>query len=132
MPFQLSCSFVAQNLENRTDAETIVNGATWNVFDPITYIGNSHYWVCDGVSEYEQRISFLIELINTSNYTYYNNPYIYNPGNLFSNHMSQVNYLSMKWGWRYGSCYGWYIIGDVNTPNGNYQYDIQDYVISKP
>jgi hypothetical protein len=90
----------------------MLGGATLNLFDPLTYIGNSHYWVCDGVSEYEQKISFFIDLINTSNYTYYNNPYIYNPGNPFSNHMSQVNYLSMKWGWQYGPYDAWYIIGD--------------------
>ena len=109
----------------------VMLGADNNLIDPLTYIGNSHYWVCDGAREFGQTYSYYLELINPSNNTYYTHPYVYNPSNLFKTHLYNYIYFCMNWGWG-GNYDGWYLCSNIATPNGDYRYAQQDYYISKP
>lgn len=98
-------------------------------FDPLTYVGESHYWVCDGVNEFDHNIDFFINLINTSNNTYYYHDFIYKLSNPFTNHPTYVLYFHMNWGWS-GSRDGWYL--NLTTVDGEYRYGRKDYYITKP
>lgn len=98
--------------------------------DPLDYIGDSHYWVCDGARE-----------ITTGQMLYYTE---WQPdGNgVFTTGWNTMNspgvlggisylYFHMNWGWG-GSHDGWFAFADVNSGNGNFQYARQDFYITKP
>lgn len=96
----------------------------------LEYIGNSHYWVCDGARK-----------ITTGQIKYFtewqpNGNGVFTPGSYSINSpgvQGGISYLyfSMNWGWN-GNFDGWFAFNDVKTDNGNYQYVRQDFYISKP
>ena len=107
----------------------IMLGGSVNLPNPLSYIGESHYWVCDGAKYVEYKISYFLEFINPYTYTYYSHPNVYTPSNPFVATQYKYLYFHMNWGWG-GSRDGWFT--NVNSGNGNFQYGRQDYYISKP
>jgi len=98
-------------------------GGVVNLPTVLTYI-NGHYWVCDGVSEYSSTVNFSIEFFNGWGYNSYISPS--QPGNVLA---PTYLYFYMNWGWG-GTYNGWFGTSNVNTGNGNFQYQRQDYYIS--
>ena len=97
---------------------------------PLSYIGNSHYWVCDGGRTVSNNIfCFFTEWQPYGNGVFeggwnsLENPYI----------LEGVRYLyfHMNWGWG-GSNDGWYVFNDVNTGNSNFEHSRKDFYISEP
>lgn len=97
--------------------------------NPLNYIGNSHYWVCDGARR-----------ITTGQMLYFTEwqPY----GNeVFTTGWNTMNspgilggirylYFHMNWGWG-GNHNGWFAFNNINSGNGNYKYARKDFYISK-
>lgn len=109
----------------------IMLGGSLDAFDPITYLGDSHYWVCDGAKEYDHNLVYFMDLINTSNNTYYNHPYVYSPSNPFSTDITYVLNFHMNWGWG-GKYDGWFLNHNANPGDHNYKYGRKDYYITRP
>jgi len=104
---------------------------------PLNYLGNSHYWVCDGAKETGCNIIYFMEFINTSTCTYYSHPNLYTMSNPCTSEQSKYLYFHMNWGWSPDpntGAYkdGWFLGDGVNSGNGNFQYGRQDFYISKP
>ena len=109
----------------------LMGGGPHDLPNPLNYI-NGHYWVCSGASYSENNLVYFLDLINTSDYSYYYHPYIYKPGNPFTSLQFSRLYFYMNWGWTNGSNNGWYLSYDVNTDNGNYQYGRENFYIKTP
>jgi len=97
---------------------------------PLNYIGNSHYWVCDGA-----------RAITTGQMLYFTE---WQPdGNgIFTTGWNTMDspgvlggigylYFHMNWGWG-GNQDGWFAFNDINSGNGNFKYARQDFYITKP
>jgi hypothetical protein len=98
--------------------------------DPLNYIGDSHYWVCDGTRK-----------ITTNQMLYYTEGQPDGNG-VFTTGWNTMDspgilgglvylYFHMNWG-RGGSHDGWFAFNDVNSGNGNFKYARQDFYITKP
>ena len=98
--------------------------------DPLNFIGESHYWVCDGARK-----------ITTGQMLYFTEWQPYGNG-VFTTGWNTMNspgvlggivylYFHMNWGWG-GSHDGWFAFNDVNSGNGNFKYARQDFYITKP
>lgn len=96
----------------------------------LEYIGNSHYWVCDGA----RRI--------TTNQMEYFTEWQPNGNGVFTLGWNSMNspgllggsvylYFHMNWGWG-GKNDGWFAFADVNSGNGNYQHSRKNFYITKP
>jgi len=99
--------------------------------DPLSYIGNSHYWVCDGARTLlTNRIEYFTEWqpygngVFTTGWNTINSPGL----------LGGIGYLyfHMNWGWSNGKNNGWFALGDVNTGDGNYKYSRKNLYITKP
>lgn len=88
--------------------------------NPLSYIGNSHYWVCDGGGRrIENKLLFFTEW-----QPYGSGTFVSGWGSLESpNDYGGVTYLClhMNWGWN-GSCNGWFAFDETNSGNA-YSYD---------
>ena len=71
-----------------------------------------------------------MELINTSNETYYTHPYIYNTSNPFTSPQYKILQFHMNWGWG-GSNNGWFLHNDVNSGSHDFKYGREDFYINK-
>lgn len=98
---------------------------------PLNYIGNSHYWVCDGAhSITTDQIQYFTEWqpngngIFTKGWDSMNSPGL----------LGGIGYLyfHMNWGWKNGANNGWFAFADVNSGNGNFKHARQDFYITKP
>lgn len=98
---------------------------------PLNYIGDSHYWVCDGARR-----------ITTGQMLYFTQWQPYGNGN-FTTGWNTMNspgvlggigylYFHMNWGWTGGNNNGWFAFNNVNSGNGNFKYARKDFYISKP
>ena len=97
---------------------------------PLNFIGQSHYWVCDGAREITTgRMQYFTEWQSGGN-------------GVFSTGWGTVDspeilgglvylYYHINWGWG-GSHDGWFAFNDVNSGNGNFKYARQDFIITKP
>jgi hypothetical protein len=112
----------------------IMGGGTVDLPNPLNYLGNGHYWVCDGVHSIYSSIFYFLEFIDTNSYTYYSNPFIYNPSNPIESYRFSRLYFHMNWGWRGDpdSKNGWFLNYDVNSGSGNFQHGREDFYIIKP
>ena len=103
-------------------------GGSMNLIPPLSYIGNGHYWVCDGVNEYSTKYQYFIEFFTGSGYSTYSYCPPSNPGNTST--IGGFAYLRMNWGWKNHSLNSWYY--DNQFPSGhNFQHDRKNYYISK-
>lgn len=95
----------------------------------LEYIGNSHYWICDGALTLTPNIlEYFTEWQPYSNGTFVRGwNTADNPGKLQS--VTYV-YYHMNWGWR-GNNDGWYGFNDVNSGNGNFEHSRENFYISK-
>lgn len=97
---------------------------------PLNYIGNSHYWVCEGViRRTTNRLLYFTEWQPNGNGVFVSGWNTKdNPGLL-----GGVGYLYfyMNWGWG-GTNDGWFAFNNVNSGNGDYEHSRQDYYIIKP
>jgi hypothetical protein len=93
------------------------------------YIGNSHYWVCDGAKRL------------TTNQMYYYTLWQPNGEGTFTTGWGTLNqpevlggviylYFSMNWGWG-GKNDGWFAYNDVDSGEGNFKHSRKDYYITK-
>jgi hypothetical protein len=88
----------------------------------LSYIGNSHYWVCDGANERtENKLQLFTEWQPYGNGTFV--PGWYSIDRPYEFGGSSYLYLHMNWGW-YGYCNGWFIFNETNSGNA-YSYDNQ-------
>ena len=98
--------------------------------NPLNYIGDSHYWVCEGAKETtDPGIRFFTGNQPYGAGTFTQGLYSYSsPGTL-----GGAVYLSfyMNWGWG-GSYDGWFASNNVNSGNGNFQYSRQNIYIEEP
>ncbi|MFV0311012.1 MAG: C10 family peptidase [Dysgonomonas sp.] len=96
----------------------------------LEYIGNSHYWICDGA----RRL--------TTNQIEYFTEWQPNGNGVFTPGWNSINspgllggivylYFHMNWGWG-GKNDAWFAFNDVNSGNGNYQHSRQNFYITKP
>lgn len=99
---------------------------------PYDSIGESHYWVSDGVQErIENQIKYFTEWQSGGNG-------VFTPGwNSINSPGVEggIHYLlfHMNWGWQSTSPNGWYAFNDVNAGNGNdFKYARYDFYITKP
>ncbi|MBO4597773.1 MAG: Spi family protease inhibitor [Bacteroidaceae bacterium] len=96
---------------------------SWIPITPAKYIGNSHYWVCDGLKR-----------TTTNVLEYYTEWQIDGKGEFTPGWYSlekpgrNVSLVygteHMNWGWN-GNHDGWY--SDANSPNGNYKHSRKNY-----
>lgn len=103
---------------------------SWIPGEPnLEYIGNSHYWICDGALTITPNIlEYFTEWQPYGNGTFVNGWYTANnPGRLQS---STFVYYHMNWGWK-GNNDGWYGFNDVNSGNGNFEHSRVNFYISK-
>lgn len=97
---------------------------------PLNYLGDSHYWVCDGARR-----------ITTGQMQYFtiwqpNGNGTFTPGWYsleFPDLLGGMVYLyfHMNWGWG-GSHDGWFAFNNVNSGNGDFEHARQDFYITKP
>lgn len=99
--------------------------------NPLNYIGDSHYWVCDGAREITMgQLQYFTEWQRNGNGVFTTGWHsMGSPGVL-----GGIGYLYfyMNWGWSNTNHNGWFVFNDVNSGNGNYKYARQDFYISKP
>lgn len=101
-------------------------------FDDIEYIGNSHYWVCDGVKDVEYYFEYFTEWQPYGNGTMTPGWYSFESPNRIE---SNINYRSfhMNWGWGDSEEHhynGWFQGDSVDSGNGNYIYNRKDFLIT--
>lgn len=98
---------------------------------PLNYIGNSHYWVCDGANRITTgQMLYFTEWQPNGNGVFTTGWYTMNsPGVL-----GGIGYLyfHMNWGWGPNSCDGWFAFNSVNSGNGNFKYARQNFYITRP
>jgi hypothetical protein len=96
----------------------------------LDYIGNSHYWVCDGARAITPgQMQYFTEWqpngngVFTTGWNTMDSPGV----------LGGIGYLyfHMNWGWG-GNHDGWFAFNNVNSGNGNYQYARQNFYITKP
>lgn len=110
----------------------IMGGNANNVPLPgsLAYIGNSHYWVCDGAKQrVENELNFYTEWQPNGTGDFIPGWYsMRTPGV-----EGGVWYLHfhMNWGWG-GTNDGWFGFNNVDSGNGNFKYARQDFYITKP
>jgi hypothetical protein len=83
--------------------------------------GDGHAWVCDGAREVHYENYFFVEFIDSYYWSYSNKGYtsaVY-PG---LDTGAGYYYFNMNWGWGEGYN-GWFYDNNVNTTNGNFQYE---------
>ena len=96
-------------------------------------VGNSHYWVCDGVNHSDYYFEYFTEWQPYSSGTmepgWYSleSPNRIQPGFDF-NSLS----FHMNWGWSNSAANGWFIDDSVNSAEGNYHNNREDFIISVP
>ncbi len=92
------------------------------------YIGDSHYWVCDGVKESTPNyLEYFTEWQPNGNGTFvtgWNS--VSNPGVL---HGVATTYFSMNWGWQNGAYNGWYF--NASPASYNFEHSRVNFYISK-
>lgn len=97
---------------------------------PLNYIGNSHYWVCEGAHKrIANRMLYFTEWQPNGKGEFvigWNTIDV--PGLL-----GGVSYLSfyMNWGWE-GKNDGWFAFNNVNSGNGDYEHSRKDFYIKRP
>lgn len=97
---------------------------------PLDYIGQSHYWVCEGALErLTNQVLYFTEWQPNGSGTFVTGwNTINNPGILGGIHYL---YFYMNWGWG-GKHDGWFAFNDVNSGEGDYEHSRLDFYISKP
>jgi hypothetical protein len=98
---------------------------------PLNYIGQSHYWVCDGArSIITGRLQYFTEWQPNGNEVFTTGWYSMNsPG--ISGGIGYL-YFHMNWGWGNNGNNAWFAFGNVNSGKGNFKYARQNFYISKP
>lgn len=97
---------------------------------PLNYIGNSHYWVCEGVHR------------RTTNQMLYFTEWQPNGNGVFVTGWNTIDvpgllggitylYFYMNWGWG-GQNDGWFAFNNVNSGSGDFEHSRQDFYITKP
>lgn len=86
---------------------------------PASYIGNSHYWICDGMRRMTQQKLYVFTEWQPNENGHFlpgwgsiDNPFSY--GGIV------YGYLHMNWGWG-GKCNGWF--ANATSPGKGYEYD---------
>lgn len=99
--------------------------------EPVCYMGDSHYWICDGLHVIKYDLNYFTEWQPYGNGSFVNGAGSFdNPNKL---NISDVSYFHMNWGNGHSSNNGWFIGDWLHFVNGNddvnYQYSRQDYFI---
>jgi hypothetical protein len=110
----------------------IMGGNSWNLSlfgDPISYLGESHYWVCDGVSNSTSRFEYFVISQPGGFGTFIPGAYsVDNPAVITT---GGIDYFHMNWGWGNGNGENaWYVSNNVNSGNGNFQHSRLDFYLS--
>ena len=121
--------------ELKANRPVIMLGSATNVminFDDIEYIGNSHYWVCDGLKDVTYYFSYFTEWQPYGNGTMVPGWYSFeSPSRIESNNATKS--FHMNWGWNeYGANHynGWFLGESTDSGNGNYIYNRKDFLIT--
>jgi Peptidase C10 family. len=88
-----------------------------------------HIWVCDGARNSYCYMSYFIEFLAWGN-SYTNIDYAPTLESPSTINGVSVLFFNMNWGW-YSTPSGWYIHNNVNTAEGNLQYNRENIYVSK-
>lgn len=124
---------VITELHNNRPVIMLGNEDNYPDWGNVAYIGNSHYWVCDGVNQSEYYFEYFTEWQPYSSGTMEPGWYsLESPNRLLPNY--DVDYLAfhMNWGWSNSAANGWFLDDSVNPGNKNYRHNRDDFLISVP
>lgn len=124
---------VITELHNNRPVIMLGNEDNYPDWGNVAYLGNSHYWVCDGVNQSEYYFEYFTEWQPYSSGTMEPGWYsLESPNRLLPNY--DVDYLAfhMNWGWSNSAANGWFLDDSVNPGNKNYRHNRDDFLISVP
>lgn len=99
----------------------------------VAYIGG-HYWVCDGVNDRKNFFVYFTEWQPYSSGTMEPGWYSYESPNRIESNYTTTSF-HMNWGWGdfdIQGYNGWFLGDSVDSANGNYHYNREDFLISVP
>lgn len=88
--------------------------------------GEGHAWICDGDRLADVFDEYKLFILNDQYYLKFEYQQV--ECNLL-NHRSYPPMYHMNWGW-YGTYDGWYADGRIENPNGNFNSDRKDMIIT--
>lgn len=110
-------------------------GSTYDSFydiEDVEYLGNSHYWICDGVRDHTNYLVYFTEWQPYGNGTFEPGWYSFEIPNRVPSNFTSRSY-HMNWGWYEGGSTqynGWFLGDTANSGYGDFKNNRDDFLIS--